>query len=1003
LNLLERVSCLTARIGMVAEFIHGLRSHHLKTTAFLLTLLAALLLCLPALAQTNAPPPQEPLVLTAEQGQYSLGRHLDILEDPNGELSIEQVSSSEFAGRFTPSQADVPIYGYTTSVFWLRLRLRNEASLTDQWLLETNFPNLNFVDLYVPMQGGGYSVKQSGALRPFDTRDIPYYHVVFKLPLAYPNEQTFYLRVESGSSMTLAFTLWAPETFAANKISDMLGTGLFYGALLIMLGYHLFALYSLKEVNYLYFVLVLASAILFFASYEGVADQYLWPAWSQYKLPLLVITMSLFFMATLKFSDAFLEQKSRAPRIHLLFNVLIGLWGLMIVIVPFFSFGFMAQITSPLILLTPVCAIVVGIYHWRKGYHPAQFYLISWLGFMLGLIALELVRSGFLPSTAFTEKSYHLGLIWLVLMGSLALADRINLLKAETDQANRRLSQSQHELSQTLDGLPIGAVVYGPKRVPTYVNQRAIDILANPDKGILPGAAAGRTLADAVDYYSFRIIDSDHVYPLEKLPVWQAFEGKNASVDDIEADLIDRRVPLEIWANPVKDEQGKVVSVVAAFQDITLRRQAQAELDEYRHQLEAMVNQRTAELIAANEQLHLENTERQRLEEMLRLRLEWLAVVNQVNQTVANTNDLPQAYKSFSAIIKKLFGATEAVLAELDAERMEVKLLSHSPQDDAHLDLTGAMIPLPPAAQADQLFVQGKPIIFSRPQLTSLDGPVGEHFRGANSQILLLVPLHCQGSAMGLLGLGFLESDKRFSADETTLMDEICADITQVREKARLAEQAQEMITAEERNRLARELHDSVTQVLFSASLVAEVLPQIWRRDPEQAQASLEELRRLSRGALAEMRTMLLELRPAALVKTSLGDLLTQLTEAVTARTGLSFQLFIEQIPLLREEVHIGFYRIAQESLNNVVKHARASQVSISLSATSLKTDPTEDWHGEVKLMVRDNGCGFVVEEVKSQHLGLAIMGERAAAIHAALSVESQPGRGTTVTLTWQS
>ena len=121
--------------------------------------------------------------------------------------------------------------------------------------------------------------------------------------------------------------------------------------------------------------------------------------------------------------------------------------------------------------------------------------------------------------------------------------------------------------------------------------------------------------------------------------------------------------------------------------------------------------------------------------------------------------------------------------------------------------------------------------------------------------------------------------------------------------------------------------------MLFSASLVAEVLPKIWRRDPEQALESLEELRRLTRGALAEMRTMLLELRPSALVNTPLSELLAQLTEAVTSRTGLPFQLFIEQIPSLPEDVHISFYRIAQEALNNVVKHAQASQVAVSLSA----------------------------------------------------------------------
>jgi signal transduction histidine kinase len=216
-----------------------------------------------------------------------------------------------------------------------------------------------------------------------------------------------------------------------------------------------------------------------------------------------------------------------------------------------------------------------------------------------------------------------------------------------------------------------------------------------------------------------------------------------------------------------------------------------------------------------------------------------------------------------------------------------------------------------------------------------------------------------------------------------------------------LTEQTQALIAAEERNRLARDLHDSVTQMLFAASLIAEVLPQIWRRDPDQAQASLEELHRLTRGALAEMRTMLLELRPAAVIKTPLGELLAQLTEAITSRTNLPFQLFIEKTPPLPTEVHIGFYRIAQESLNNVVKHARAGLVSISLSATPPQIDPAREWSGEVKLVIRDDGIGFNLQEVGAQHLGLGIMWERAAVIGADLDIESQPALGTTVTITW--
>ena len=316
----------------------------------------------PAMAQSNEPAEPEPLILTDEQGNYPLGRHMDILEDPGGELTIEEVASPEYAARFTPSQVDVPIYGYSDSAFWLRLRLRNEASLVNPWLLEVNFPNLNYVDLYIPSQGDGYSVKKSGGLRPFNTRDLPYYHVVFELPLAYQAEQTLYLRVQTGSSVTLGFTLWSPVTFATNKISSMLNAGLFYGGLLIMLAYHLFLFFSLREANYFYFVLFLASSILFFATYEGVADQYLWPGLSQQKLPFLVISMALFFMASLKFGDVFLELKTRLPRFYWLSNLFIGAWGLVIVILPFSSFIFMSKLTSPMVLLTPAFGIVTGIY-----------------------------------------------------------------------------------------------------------------------------------------------------------------------------------------------------------------------------------------------------------------------------------------------------------------------------------------------------------------------------------------------------------------------------------------------------------------------------------------------------------------------------------------------------------------------------------------------------------------------------------------------------------------
>ena len=161
-------------------------SSHLKLPALLLALIAALLLWFPSLAQESNPPEPEPLVLTDETGKIILGKHIDILEDPSGELTINDVTTPEIASSFQRSLADVPIYGYTNSTFWIRMRFRNETSLSQNFLLEANFPNLNYLDLYLPSDEDGYFLKQSGALRPFETRDIPYYHVVFETPTVKP-------------------------------------------------------------------------------------------------------------------------------------------------------------------------------------------------------------------------------------------------------------------------------------------------------------------------------------------------------------------------------------------------------------------------------------------------------------------------------------------------------------------------------------------------------------------------------------------------------------------------------------------------------------------------------------------------------------------------------------------------------------------------------------------------------------------------------------------------
>jgi signal transduction histidine kinase len=219
----------------------------------------------------------------------------------------------------------------------------------------------------------------------------------------------------------------------------------------------------------------------------------------------------------------------------------------------------------------------------------------------------------------------------------------------------------------------------------------------------------------------------------------------------------------------------------------------------------------------------------------------------------------------------------------------------------------------------------------------------------------------------------------------------------------RLAEKAQELAVVEERQRLARDLHDAVSQTLFSASLIAEALPELWQASPDEGQKLLVKLRQLSRGALAEMRALLMELRPAALAEASMKDLLRQLGQAASGREGIRVRVTADEPCELPLEVRITLYRIAQEALNNVVKHAQASQVDVTLCCTS---PPQAEGRpagqgGRVELCIRDDGVGFDPGAVSQDHLGLGIMRERAESIHARLEVESEPGCGTQVKVVW--
>ena len=213
-------------------------------------------------------------------------------------------------------------------------------------------------------------------------------------------------------------------------------------------------------------------------------------------------------------------------------------------------------------------------------------------------------------------------------------------------------------------------------------------------------------------------------------------------------------------------------------------------------------------------------------------------------------------------------------------------------------------------------------------------------------QSWMWVPLAVRGRVIG--GLGVAHTRRNFfTAHHAALALSMADQVAITMVNAGLYEKSRVLAALQERQRLAQNLHDAVNQSLFSAGLIAEVLPRLWDRDQVTARQSLEDLRRLTRGAQAEMRALLAELRPSVLTDSSLGDLLRQLANAFTGRTNIPVSLNIPGEQILPPEIQVVFYRICQEALNNIARHAGASHVVIDLhhdTRLSKQFRPFQPW-----------------------------------------------------------
>jgi PAS domain S-box-containing protein len=264
--------------------------------------------------------------------------------------------------------------------------------------------------------------------------------------------------------------------------------------------------------------------------------------------------------------------------------------------------------------------------------------------------------------------------------------------------------------------------------------------------------------------------------------------------------------------------------------------------------------------------------------------------------------------------------------------------------------------------------------------------PVHNLIRNEPWSVVVSMPLMHGTTAVGALN-AYYPSGQRPPEIDMSFLRAMADQATSAVDYGRLLRASREKVALEERQRLARDLHDSVSQAVYGIALGARSAKELLSTDPSQLQEPLEYVLRLSEAALAEMRALIFELRPEALEREGLTGALKHHTAVLRARYGIAVEESFTGEPVTSWESKQALYRIAQEALHNAGRHARATEVRIVLTQVD----------SQVRLEVHDNGVGFDSGTTFPGHFGLNTMRERATDLGGRLDIESLPGSGTTV------
>lgn len=377
-----------------------------------------------------------------------LGPYFEYLMDHNGDATIDDVISGKYHDQFTKPKTNSLGFGFNTHPIWLRCRIENPGQTVKDFFLEIGYSHLDQIALYIPDNTGSYQVRRAGDNRPFHDREFYYHNFIFRLSQK-PGIATYYIRIQTTSSLSLPLSIYDQKHLEKKLITEYLLYGLVYGIILVMILYNLFVYVSTRDFAYLAYIGFLIPMLMLTLSLNGFGYMFLWSGSP------LIQSLAPFFLpladtGAFFFSMVYLNTRKNAPVFHKICLGMLVVYLLMMICANILPYNISVRLASGLQGIGIAILMTIGFVYLKRKKRAAYFFFPSWFFLLAGAATAQLRVAGIFPSNSITLMSAELGVVVQVILFSLGLADKLNYLKNRLLDMNLNLENKVNQRTEAL-------------------------------------------------------------------------------------------------------------------------------------------------------------------------------------------------------------------------------------------------------------------------------------------------------------------------------------------------------------------------------------------------------------------------------------------------------------------------------------------------------------------------------------------------------------------------